>query len=417
MRVRRPGGRLAVILAMLAGTGLVATSCDEFLTVDHPNVIDATTITPLGDAETFSLSARQNFAVAYGWAIMLNAWFVGEARVADTYPRFNEFGLRRIQTNNLSLGFELWQPLQVARASADRVRSLVTGASAEARVHLARAALFSGYVVLMIAESFCQGTINGGPALTTAQLLDSALVRFSDAVTNAAAGGSTGEAVAIAGAAHVGRARAYLQAGQKAQAATEAGLVPAGFVYAIEYADDLANRVRLGNRLWEYTLLRGSIAVAPAFQRLNDPRVVALAPSPEFPSQDGLTDFWTQGKYRGFDTPIRLASKIEADYIAAEASGASAMLGLIASRRAANGLPAYAGPTDAASVLTELMEQRGREFYLEGKRVGDYRRNSTAVLHVPPARSPYHKPGYDIIGDQTCYPLPAVETQNNPNFH
>ena len=92
------------------------------------------------------------------------------------------------------------------------------------------------------------------------------------------------------------------------------------------------------------------------------------------------------------------------------------MLSLIQSRRAANGQAAYSGATDDASVLTEFEEQRGREFYLEGKRLGDFRRNPSAVLHVPQPGQAYFKSGYSPVGNQTCFPLPLAETANNPNF-
>ena len=55
------------------------------------------------------------------------------------------------------------------------------------------------------------------------------------------------------------------------------------------------------------------------------------------------------------------------------------MLNLVAARRAANGQPSYSGPTDDSSVLTEFEEQRGREFYLEGKRLGDFRRKAVLL--------------------------------------
>src|SRR5262249_49174337 len=132
--------------------------------------------------------------------------------------------------------------------------------------------------------------------------------------------------------------------------------------------------------------------------------------------QDGILPFYAQRKYTTYDAPLRLASRLEADYIAAEASGTSAMLVLIQSRRAANNQPAYTGPSDEAPVLTEFEEQRGREFYLEGKRLGDFRRNPTAVLHVPQPGQAYFKSGFGPVGNQTCFPLPFAETSTNPNF-
>ncbi len=94
----------------------------------------------------------------------------------------------------------------------------------------------------------------------------------------------------------------------------------------------------------------------------------------------------------------------------------SAELELINARRSANGLQPYNGPTDDASVLTEFMTQKTLDFFLEGKRLGDFRRNGSAVLNVPTPGASYFKTGFDPIGDQTCYPLPLAETSNNPHF-
>jgi hypothetical protein len=408
---------------LCVAAAVLMASCDDFLRVENPNLIDAGTLDPKGDAATFSLSARQNFATAYGSLITYSAWFVGEALSAETFPAANEFGRRDVSTQNGALNGDLWQPLSIARTSADKVLEVLAGTKEEsASIDLARAALFSGYSFLFMAEHFCQGVTNGGPPLTTGMMLDSAVARFTRAhqVGRAAAQASTGavraEAAQTAEAALVGRARAHLQAGRKVQAAGDADRVPTGFVFSLLYADDPSNRARLGNRLWHLTFARGAIAVAPAFRKLNDPRVPVSPPQPDLRPFDGITPFWTQAKYTGYGTPIRLASKIEADYIAAEARGTAAMVALIQARRAANQQPAYTGPTDEGSVRTEFMEQRAREFFLEGKALGDFRRNPDAVRYVPRTGAPYHKPGYEPIRNQVCYPLPKKETANNPNF-
>ena len=68
------------------------------------------------------------------------------------------------------------------------------------------------------------------------------------------------------------------------------------------------------------------------------------------------------------------------------------------------------------SILIEFMRQKNLDFWLEGQRFGDWRRNPTAVLDVPVPGSVYFKPGFSAVGNQTCYVLPLAETDNNPNF-
>jgi hypothetical protein len=215
----------------------------------------------------------------------------------------------------------------------------------------------------------------------------------------------------------VGRARAQLQAGRKVQAAADADAVPAGFVFNMPYVDDLGNRGRLSNQVWVMTQDRPSINVAPAF-RVTDPRVRYKAPGQHnLRPNDGLSiPFYAQDEYPAYNSPIRVASKIEAEYIRAEAGTTAEQLALIQRERAANAQPVYTGPTDANSVLTELMAQRGREFFLEGRLFGDWRRNPTNVLTVPATGTPFFKPGFAPIGSSTCYPLPVQEVDNNPNL-
>jgi hypothetical protein len=414
MRFRKLGRGL---LALAVGTTLAA--CDEFLSVDNPTVVEADAIDPVADATVLSRSAQQNLATSYGWLIMYSAWFTGEAYVIETFPTRNEFARRDVQVTNTSHNADVWAPLSQARALADRYLALAGDAASS--LNVARAAMVSGFAMQFMAEQFCVGTISTpdnepGPPLNTQQMLDIAVQRFTRAIDVGRT--LTGaEASNIVNSSLVGRARAHLQAGRAAQALADANQVPAGFSYSLPYVDDVGNRTRLSNRLWQFTVDRGSIGVAPAF-RVADPRVPFLPPGQHpynaFDAAD-QSEFFAQQKYPSYAAPIRLASKMEADYIAAEAQGTAAMLTLIQARRAANNQGAYTGPTDPQSVLVEFFEQRGREFFLENKRLGDFRRHPTAVRHMPVPGTPYRKGG-EPIRDQQCYPLPLQETDNNPNF-
>ena len=192
----------------------------------------------------------------------------------------------------------------------------------------------------------------------------------------------------------------------------------AGFNYNLVYINDLSNITRLGNYVWHITFNISTLSVAPPFRGLSDPRMVTIPPSANhLRPMDGVTDMWSVGKYQSYSDPIRLASKMEADYLAAEAQGTAAMLSLIAARRAANGLPPYAGPTDDHSVLVEFLKQRTYEFYVEGKHMGDYRRYPNDLPFLVPAGTPYRKPNVPAYSDGKCWPIPIEELTNNPNLH
>ncbi len=408
--------RAVRVSAVGALIGVSLGACADFLTVKNPNIINASAIDPVNDAPTLAASAQQNYAVAFGWFAMYQSWFVGEALVAETFPTRNEFGRREVLNTNGSHNGDLWGPISVALASNAAVLDLELP-DPTTNISYARAATFKGYSFLTMAESFCVGVSRGGPALNTAQMLDSAVASFQQAISvgtaNATAGG-----VQLANIAKVGLARTQLQAGRNAQAIAAAQSVPAGFTFSMTYLDDPAQRTRLGNRMWQFTLDRGSITVAPAFRIDGDPRIRFKTPAQHnlAPQDPSSGPFFIQDKYPAFNTGMRLASKLEADYIEAEATSTAAQLALIAARRAANNQPVYGGSTAPAAVLTELMEQKGRDFYLEGKRMGDFRRNPAAVLNVPVPGSTYFKPGFSQVGNQTCWPLTLQETDNNPNI-
>jgi hypothetical protein len=247
--------------------------------------------------------------------------------------------------------------------------------------------------------------------------MDSANYWFSKAITVGTANGSA-LATSYVNAALVGRARSELQQGKLAAAAADAALVPAAFNMNMVYTDDPNNRTRLSNTEWQFTFDRGSLDVPAAYQVTGDPRLAWNPPSSKFPPQDVVPGgFYTQAKYPGYASPERLASGLEAQYIAAEASANTAtQLTLINARRTANNQPVYSGATDAASVLKELYTQRAYEFWLEGKHMMDMERNAAATPFVSAVGSTYIKPGYPTVGNQTCWILPFTETSTNPNY-
>jgi hypothetical protein len=401
-------------MAVVGPLAVIVGGCKDFLTVENPNFVDAVDIDPTLDATTLALSAQQNFATAYGAFVVFGGIFSGELLSADVNAPGNLFSMRRV--NNTMTDGNLYAPLSRGRALAERVLEKLKGTPGETSVNASRSAMFAGYSFLVMADYFCIGTVDGGPALTTVMMLDSAVAHFTRAIDLGRAIGTT-EAKQLVDAALVGRARAHLQAGRKSEALASARAVSAGFTYNLIYLDDLANRTRLGNFVWHITFNIQTLSAAPPFRGLSDPRVVTIPPTVNnLRPMDGLTPITSIGKYQSYAAPIRLASKLEADYIAAEAEGTASMLTLIAQRRAANNQPAYTGPTDARSVLVEFLVQRTYEFYVEGKRMADFRRHPSETPFLQPPNTPYHKNNYLPYGDQTCWPLPFRETANNPNF-
>jgi starch-binding outer membrane protein, SusD/RagB family len=311
----------------------------------------------------------------------------------------------------------LWSPLQRALATNELTLDLLGAGEAANTVHLARAAMNSGFSMVLIAEHFCDGTIRSGPALEPEEMLDSAVTRFQRAI-DVATEIAGNDAARIVNASRVGMARAYLQQKDYANAAAAAADVPDAFVHNAVMIDD-ANSRELGNLVYSYDFVSRLLIVPPDYRALDDPRVPwdstgQLAQATEL-------EYFQQLKHTGYTTDIRIASGLEARYIEAEAllmgtpSSTTEALDLIAERRAVGGQGAFAGTTQA-EILAELMDQRARDFWLEAKHLGDWRRNPAATPYVAAAGTPFYKPAQGAFGNETCLPVPLAEVNANPNF-
>lgn len=405
---------------LAASLALQLAACEGAMEVRNPNIVVADEVDPEQDAATFARSAFQNLATAYGGIVVYTAWFTNEARVGDTFPTRNEYGRRLIDNRNGTHNSEVWAPLALAMESSEGVLDILEGKS---DVNVARAALTAGYSALLMAEAFCEGAIRVDRSAEYAQpqskdqMLDHAINRFELAISAGdAAGGAEG--TSLANAARVGLARAYLFKGDNANAVSAANQVPDDFNFNLNYVDDASARGRLSNNVHIFSNARESLVVGPEWRQIaddGDERIKYI--DGERMAQDGVHNFYIQQKYPNYAAPIRLASGLEARYIAAEASGdVTEQLALINERRAEFGQAPYAGPNDANSVLTELLFQKGLDFWLEAKRMGDWRRNPDNVKFIIKPSDEYYKPDVGPMGSDTCFPLPAAETDHNPNF-
>jgi starch-binding outer membrane protein, SusD/RagB family len=410
--------RMRIPSSLLAGAVLLcAAGCK--LDVVNPSVIDASTFNPNADGQTLALSAQTNFFIAYqsvalsGGLISDELW-TGQARQQPTRLSARTFSA----SDDINADF--FTPLSLAIASNENaVTALKSGAGAATDVNLATVSMNLGYSLELMAETMCAGVIQGGPQLSDTQLLDSAITNLTQAVTIATAAGASG--TAIVNQSNVGLARAYLQLGDYTHAAQAAALVPASFVANVVTSANTGTQSTLGNQIYGYTVINDGIA--PHRYRVNDPRM-PIDSTVAGKTENG-TPLVIQTKYKGYGDPIRLASGLEAQYIAAEAalhgsSNTAAALSLISARRAAGGQGAYSGGSDTTSVIAELLNQRARDFWLEGKKLGDLRRNpsvSLAAVLTDPVGAPFYRPSTaPTFGSNFCGQIPPQETNANPNF-
>jgi hypothetical protein len=407
--------KLRAYLTMMMGAAalLVAAGCKDFFSVENPNVVVASAINPSLQATTLAQSALQDFAAAYGPYTVFGGIFSGELWSADVNATGNLFSTRNVD-NTLTDGY--LSSMSQSRVLADHVINTLLGTPQANSDNMATGYLVAGYSFLSLAEYFCNAAVDGGPLLTTAAMLDSAVAIFSNAITIATAvGDATG--LQLKNAALVGRARAELFAGNRAAALADAQAVPAAFNYNLIYLSDPSNLTRLDNYVLYIYVNRGTRAVPPVFQGIKDPRMITYPPSKDnLLPMDGVTPMWTMAKYQGYAAPIRLASGIEAQYIAAEAQGTAAELALVQARLSANGQAAYGGPTDSVSVLVQFLTQRTYEFYVEGKHMGDLQRWPNNVPFQTPVGTAYRKANVPAYSNEVCWPLSIQEITNNPHL-
>jgi hypothetical protein len=412
---RELGFGLTVLLAV------AAAGCDSFVEVNNPNTLEAEAIDPERDGPLLSRSVYQSFITDWGndgGFTVLVAWFTNEARVGDTFPTRNSIGRRDVVDGVSHLNNDwgdIHDNIQFARTVAAAIEP------AGNTVDLARVWWVSGFSILSMAENFCEGTIaasNTEPRgrMTVAALLDSAIIDLTKARTVAQA--STGaEATALAMSAQVGIARAHLQAGRAADAAAAAAQVPDDFVYELWHLDDPNNRA-LGNYVWSFSEARISLVVGPEFRAMadaGDPRISYVDEGRL--SQDGILQFFRQNKYKSYADNERFASGLEARYIEVEANmNPAAMLAFINERRAV-GNQTPINTTDINELLSELMEQKTRDFWLEGRRLADWRRLGDHVPYIiPPGENTYYKDNLGPVRAVTCWSVPQAEKDNNPNW-
>ncbi|MFL5615859.1 MAG: hypothetical protein ACJ796_19505 [Gemmatimonadaceae bacterium] len=433
----RRGGRWLVAGAMLTLT-LAACNTDKLLDAGVPDRVDASTLGTPGTAALLVNSAVGDFECAIGSAVTVEgiisdeladaqlgaAGWPYDRRDANTQPN----GIYGTGTCTSSQNPGLYLPLSTARWSADNILTKLTGwtdAQVPSRqLLIARAALYAGLSYTAMGMSMCEAAFDLQPQINQQAMFAAAEARFSTAITAAtAAGGLSGDSLKAA--AYLGRARARLFQGNKANALTDAQQVPSGFVlYATAGSDDN----RRYNRVFSSTGQFGDYTVDTLARNLQtqgvaDPRSAVTA-YPDTRPADGLTAIWAPAKYSSDASPIRIATWDEAQLIIAEAQGGAAAVATINALRTAYNaahpsgtqIPLYAGATDPASIQTLIINERQRALFVEGFRNYDMQRFNIAFTGAEATGQPYPLKGGNY-GNTTCLPLPDIERFNNPNIH
>jgi len=400
---------------------LAACDLNDALDVEAASRIPAESLEQPANATLLVNSAIGDFECAYG-AYVLAGGLIGEELVdgtqtADRYPydrRSTQPNDRRYAVNSCeNLG--VYTPMQTARVSAENVISLLTKwTDAEVpnrQQFIATVSAHAGYSLLMLGEGFCEAVISNfddaqnpvfGGIIGRDSVLKLAEARFTDAL------GSTD--ASIKNMALLGRAKVRQDLRRLAEARADAIQVPATFERNVTAS---ATPARRQNKVWVdgSSTSRGSLVGEP-YRSMTDPRVKFVRTT-QPPTVTGIPVVY-QAKYADAASPIPFATGDEAQFIVAEADLAAGNLtsavNIINTFRARAGFGTFTGTT-AAEIKAELIEQRRREFFLEGQHLGDLIRYG--ITPQPAAGTAYH--GSGVYGNQLCLPLPDAERINNPN--
>ena len=468
--------RLRVWPALTAAV-LLEAGC-HILDVTNPDIVMPPSLNGSAALPTIRAGAIGDFAIGYSGSgaqgsggttegqILLSGMLADELINTETFPDRILADARQPQIESATLQ-TVFRNLHRARRSAEvAVQKFRQFADTTVDAGLSEMLSLAGFTYVFFAENYCSGvpfsavnddgTFTFGGPLTTQQMLDTAVVRFDQALVAAAALDTSGSTAAIRAPkvtlrrnrislASVGKARALLDEDRIAAADSAVSNVLTSFNYLIQH--DL-NTTRQQNGVFNgmFKFKRYGVPdsseglVGLPWRTVPDPRTPVFrrilntptGPKPEN-GFDGVTPQYNQSRYMDEKASVTLATGAGARLISAEAAlqrGASdTMLILLNALRASPptyflnagatipAMTALAAPVGSTAAVDLLFTERARWLWLTSHRLGDLRRLERQYgrpdNQVFPT-GPYFKSGLQY-GTAVNYPVP-IDELNNPNF-
>lgn len=491
----RPLPRL--FLAGLASLPLAACDTDRLVQVEDPSQLRPDQFdNPASVPQLLNGSLRQLIGGYSGFGgdsfLSASGLISDELYWGDTFTTRVAVDQRALQPavlGNISDGS--FSALQQARTNALRTIATIerfsTDATVAATADRDKALLrtIEGYTYVTLSEGWCSavpftqvplsGAVDptklvGGKPLTTAEMNDTAVERFTRALTVPAAANPNRNL------ARIGQARAHLNNGRFAQAAAAVSGIATSYVFHLEHSEtngsqnnpifQLQSNGRYGLSNLEGGSTATGTAVRPdiripattaanaegiAYRGLRDPRVPWIGrASNNNACFSGSATCWNNNNYPTNDSDVPLASGVEARLIEAEAAlqagDAAQMVTILNALRAdvaaltrvlypdsrqtfpiAPTPPTLTALTDPATAeMTAdqqfaarrnlLFQERALWLFNTGHRQGDLRRLARqyglSTAQAFPS-GPYFRGG--TFGNDVAFPVPFNE-ENNPNF-
>ncbi|MGH7679816.1 MAG: RagB/SusD family nutrient uptake outer membrane protein [Gemmatimonadaceae bacterium] len=425
--------KLISAMLLLSAAGAAAVACRDITTLEqsNPGTLEAGKLYVPTNAQLLLNGAIADFECAYARFVVGSALIGDELANAIAGSDNYDYDGRRVRTSQAygtaTCGNNQQPPiyttLSVARGSADTLIARLkvwTQGELPPNVNrerlLGQAYVYAGFSILLLGEGMCSAAINVGPEMTPAQLFAEAKARFDSAVVYA--GMAAPVDATTRDFALLGRARAYLNQADYANAATDAALVPT--TLNVTTSNDATN-ARRTNTVFFHINNSSFSTVDPTYRGLTvggvaDPRV-AVTNANRAGTAPGSA-IWTANKYPALNSTFIIAKYAEAQLILAETRarandlpGAETAINNARNTRAGMPQHSVAGQTQQ-DVINQVIEERRREFFLEGHRLQDFKRFG---LTLAPAAGTLDAAN-QAYGSQVCFPLPDVERVNNPNI-
>jgi hypothetical protein len=442
-------GRAALLLA-----GLSLVSCDkvdELLKADNPGEIREDQLNDAALANVLANSVIGALSPQYDDVLIWRGSMITDEQVSGINWEATARVSQRVLPYDIGDANTMFRFLSHFRFMGDsvsgRLRTLIPNADRDRRLALTLA--HAGYAYTLMAEYMCGATIDVGSTIHTPQeLAQMAVPRFQEAITVATAAGAN--ATDVLNLARTGLARAALLIGDNQLVMSSAQQVPWDYRWWIEYQqtnlnNGLTTEVTGGN----HTLgvhprwLQGTFGEVVPVAQISDPRI---SHRPDWRrGHNALTQLYTPfqpllySKHAGIsvaenggiadmplfdnDTDIALASGVEAMHHYYEAAGPNgtgprgSTLEFVNERRAyGNQEPVNLSGDE---LMAELRNQRFKDLYLAGFRLGDLRRYQARGINDPNhtfPSGPHPNADWGVYGDAECWPLPIAEYIGNPNI-
>ena len=422
--VRRSRSRLSAVGLALALT-LANSACQDLLQVELPTKVAAENLENPSVAQVLVNSAIGEFECAFSQYVAASGQLTDELRHSSGWLVMTEWDHRKIGQDrdvrecNTNFGYGVFTPVQKARVSAESSRTRLEGwddaVVPERADKIATVAAYGAFSRAILGEAFCEMTIDVGPLMSQTEMLQNAEAALGEAMTLAQGAGRSD----LADAALIRRAAVRLHLGDNSGAMSDASAVPDGFRFDANYSS--ADFYRY-NRIYQHNHVDGFISPEfndddlqptvdgenPTFAGVVDPRVESTESGI---GQDG-SPLRLIHKYPSWTSPIAIANSAEAKLIIAEIELGQTAVDIINGLHEAAGLPAYApaNVADDAEVMRQVMVERTRELYLEGRRLPDFLR------HDLPFAAGTHPYDGNTYGTTTCIQIPRRERDSNPNL-